>query len=167
MSDGQQKESTSFDPMQSFREMRDAYLNAMAKTMVDTVNTEAYAQASGAMLEGCLTAAAPFREAMEKSMTQALQQLSLPSRQEVAALAERFTHVEMLLDDMDARLDRIETLLRAERSEPGDPPDNRVKSRVTESPGEAMGAQGVASVKPQATRRRHIRPRSATTATRK
>lgn len=98
---------TPFDPMESLRAMRDAYLDAMAKTMVETVNSEAYAQATGAMLESSLTAAAPFREALEKSMPQALGQLSLPSRQEVLALAERFTHVEMRLDDMDAKLDRI------------------------------------------------------------
>ena len=40
-------------------------------------------------------------------MVQALQQLSLPSRQEVAALAERFTNVEMRLDDLDAKVDRL------------------------------------------------------------
>jgi len=90
----------------------------MAKTMVEAVNTESYAQASGAMLEGYLTATAPFREAMDKSMTQALQQLSLPSRQEVAALAERFTNVEMRLDDMDAKLDRIVQLLAREQPAP-------------------------------------------------
>lgn len=99
------------DPFEPFRAMRDKYLDAMAKTMVEAVNTESYAQATGAMLEGYLTATAPLREAMDKSMTQALQQLSLPSRQEVAALAERFTNVEMRLDDMDAKLDRIERLL--------------------------------------------------------
>ncbi len=109
------------DPFEPFRAIRDKYLDAMAKTMVDAVNTESYAQATGAMLEGYLTAAAPVREAMDKSMTQALQQMSLPSRQEVAALAERFTNVEMRLDDMDATLDRIERLLG--REQPAPPPE--------------------------------------------
>lgn len=161
MSDGQQKDSASFDPMQSFREMRDAYLDAMAKTMVDAVNTEAYAQATGTMLEGYLSAAAPFREAMEKSMIQALQQLSLPSRQEVAALAERFTHVEMRLDDMEARLDRIENLLRTQQAEPEEPAGSTAHATASEIPAEAPAGQGVASVKPQATRRRYVRPRGA------
>ena len=62
-------------------------------------------------------------------MTQALQQLSLPSRQEVAALAERFTNVEMRLDDMDAKLDRIERLLGREQPAPpagrGESPQRR------------------------------------------
>lgn len=96
-----------FDPFESFRGMRDAYLDAMSKTMIEAVNSESYAQASGAMLDYFLTASAPFREALEKSMVQALQQLSLPSRQEVAALAERFTNVEMRLDELDAKIDRL------------------------------------------------------------
>lgn len=107
MSEGEAGSSKPFDPLESFRGMRDVYLDAMAKAMVEAVNTEGYAQASGAMLDSTLTLSAPFREAMEKSMVQALQQLSLPSRQDIVALSERFTNVEMRLDDMDAKLDRI------------------------------------------------------------
>lgn len=116
MSDTQGKTTGSSDPFEPFRTMRDAYLDAMAKTMVEAVNSEAYAQATGTMLEGYLSAVAPFREAMDKSMKQALQQLSLPSREELAALAERFTNLEMRLDDMDAKLASIVKLLRKERA---------------------------------------------------
>ncbi len=69
-----------FDPMAAFREMRDTYLEACAKAMVEAVNSEVYAKASGTMLDTCLSASAPFREATEKAMLQALQQLSMPSR---------------------------------------------------------------------------------------
>ena len=31
----------------------------------------------------------------------------MPSRPDFIALAERVTHIEMLLDDMDAKLDRL------------------------------------------------------------
>jgi hypothetical protein len=96
------------DPMAAFREIRDTYMDAWAKATVDVVNTEAYAKATGATLETYLTASAPFREALEKSMTQALQQLSMPSRGDFISLAERMTHVEMKLDDIDAKLDQIE-----------------------------------------------------------
>ena len=87
--------------------MRDAYLESMSKTMVEAVNSEGYAQATGAMLDYCLSASAPFREMLEKSMAQTLQQLSLPSKQDVAALAERFTNIEMRLDDLDAKIHRL------------------------------------------------------------
>lgn len=114
MSETQKNHAETSDPFEPFRTVRDKYLDAMAKSMVETVNSESYAQASGAMLEGYLTATAPLRDAMDKSMKQALEQLSLPSRQDVASLAERFTHVEMRLDDMDAKLDRIVQALRSE-----------------------------------------------------
>lgn len=107
MAEPNDEQRKQFDPFESFRGMRDVYLDAMSKTMIEAVNSESYAETTGAMLDYFLTASAPFREAMEKSMTQALQQLSLPSRQEVAALAERFTNVEMRLDDLDAKIERL------------------------------------------------------------
>ena len=107
MSESRNENAKPFDPIESFRGMRDAYLDAMSKTMIDAVNTESYAQATGAMLDYCLSASAPFRDALDKSMVQTLQQLSLPTRQEVAALGERFTNVEMRLDDLDAKIDRL------------------------------------------------------------
>ena len=102
---------TPFDPMGAFRQMRDAYLDVWAKAMVDTVNTEAYAKATGSMLDAYLAVSSPFREAVEKAMQQALQQLSMPSRADFVGLAERLTNVEMRLDDMDAKLDRIDRVL--------------------------------------------------------
>jgi len=113
MSEAQPGNSKPYDPLEPFRGMRDAYLDAMAKTMVETVNSEAYAQASGALLDSSLTLSAPFREALEKTMLQVLQQLSLPSRQDFTVLAERFTNVEMRLDDVDAYLDAFESKLQS------------------------------------------------------
>ena len=99
------------DTVAAFREMRDNYLDAWAKVMIETVNTDAYAKATGMMLETALTAYQPFREALEKVMPQTLQQLDLPSRADFISLAQRVTHIEMKLDDMEDALDRIEQLL--------------------------------------------------------
>ncbi|KAA6463071.1 hypothetical protein DYQ86_06995 [Acidobacteria bacterium AB60] len=118
MSETRQENAKPFDPYESFRGMRDKYLDAMSKAMIDTVNTESYAQATGAMLDYCISASAPFREALEKSILQGLQQFSLPSRQEVAALAERFTNLEMRLDDLDAKLDRLLIAFSEQKTEP-------------------------------------------------
>lgn len=96
-----------FDPVDPWRSMRDTYLDVWAKSMVEAVNSEAYAQASGAILDSYLTASSPFREAVEKTMLKVLEQMSMPSRADVGSLAERMTNVEMRLDDMDAKLDRI------------------------------------------------------------
>ncbi len=80
----QKRNATAADPFEAFREMRDTYLEGMSKVMIDAVNTEEYAQATGAMLNNYLTLSAPFREALDKAMMMALEQFSLPSRQQVA-----------------------------------------------------------------------------------
>src|SRR5271169_1507480 len=107
MADEQARNGKPVDPMDPWRGMRDAYMDVWAKTMVEAVNSEAYAQASGAILDSYLTASSPFREAVEKTMLKVLEQMSMPSRADFVSLAERMTNVEMRLDDMDAKLDRI------------------------------------------------------------
>ena len=111
MSEKQAANGKEFDPTDAFREMRDSYMDAWAKTMVDAVNSDAYAKVSGMMLNTYLSNSSPFREAVEKVMLQALQQFSMPSRADFVSLAERTVNIEMRLDDMDAKLDRIEKLL--------------------------------------------------------
>lgn len=95
------------DPLEAWRSMRDATLDAWSKAMIQAVNTEAYASAAGAMLDASLSASAPFREALQKSMLQTLQMLNFPSRADFESLAQRLTHIEMRLDDMDAKLDSL------------------------------------------------------------
>jgi hypothetical protein len=97
--------------MEAFRGLRDSYLDAWAKAMVETVNTDAYAQTTGVVLDTYLSASSPFRAAVENAMLHVLEQLSMPSRADFVGLAERATNIEMRLDDMDAKLDRIELLL--------------------------------------------------------
>jgi polyhydroxyalkanoic acid synthase PhaR subunit len=102
-----------FDPFEAWRKMQEANMDAWSKSMVQAVNTESYAKATGALLDAYLAASGPFREALEKTMRQALQQLSIPTRDDFISLAERMTNIELRLDDMDAKLDRIESLSAA------------------------------------------------------
>jgi hypothetical protein len=155
MSVDQAGKTKSNDPTETFRGMRDAYLDFMAKAMVDAVNTEGYAEATGAMLNNSLTMTAPFREAMEKSMQQVLQQLSLPSRLDIVALSERFTNQEMRLDDIDAKLDRIEKQTHAA------PPAAKAAPAKPGSPKAKPEMQAVAKV--PTTRRRKATVKQAPT----
>lgn len=157
MAETQDSASKTYDPFESFRGLRNACLDAMAKAMVETVNTEAYAQATGTMLEGYLTAVAPFREALDKSMLQALQHLELPSRQELAVLAERFTNIEMRLDDMDAKLDAIGKALRENGTEPISAHEEQKSEAVP--PAVKPGAQAKAGAKRAEVRRPGVRRR--------
>lgn len=94
-----------FDPFGTLRATRDTYLEAWSRAMLDLVNSEAYSEATGRMLDSYLTMSAPFRQILETTMTQALVQLNMPTRGDVTSLAERLTNIEMRLDDLDARLD--------------------------------------------------------------
>ena len=96
-----------FDPFETWRGMRDASMDVWAKAMIEAVNSEAYARTSGAMLDAFLTTSAPFRELLEKTMVRTLRQLSMPTRADITTLAGRITNIEMRLDDMDAKLDRL------------------------------------------------------------
>jgi hypothetical protein len=94
-----------FDPTGLLTSMRDANMDAWSKVMIEFVNTEAYAQATATMLDSWLAKSAPFRKALETTMTQSLGQLHMPTREDVTSLAERLTNIEMRLDDLQAKLD--------------------------------------------------------------
>ncbi len=94
-----------FDPTGLLKTMRDDHLDRWAKTMVQFVNTDAYAYATGKMLDAWLGNSAPFRKMMENALTQTLANLNMPSRAEIAQIAERLTRIEMRLDDLDIKLD--------------------------------------------------------------
>jgi hypothetical protein len=113
------------NPFAAWTGMRDAYLDTWSKMMIDMVNSEAYARATGQLLDGYLTASEPFRQIIESTMTRTLAQLNMPSRDEVTSVAERLTNIEMRLDDLDAKLDE---LLRELRSRPSPARSSRAKA---------------------------------------
>src|ERR1700674_399108 len=122
------------DPTEPWRGMRDIYMDAWGKTMVDMVNSEAYAQTTGAMLDTYMTVSAPFREAVEKAMLKTLEQLAMPSKADVVSIAERMTNIEMRLDDLDAKLDNIQRLIvhggAAPRPQAGNAPQPSKKKTI-------------------------------------
>ncbi len=65
------------------------------------------------MVNTWLKTSAPFREAMQKLVAQSMAEMNLPSREDTTRLAERFTNLEMRLDDLDAKFDECLQLLRA------------------------------------------------------
>ncbi|HLJ68751.1 MAG TPA: hypothetical protein VKX16_15460 [Chloroflexota bacterium] len=109
----QSQDTGPFDPFATWNSMRDSYLDVWSKTMIDMVNSDEYARATGMMLDNWLTASAPFRKVVESTMNQVLGQLNMPTRSDVVSLAERMTNIEMRLDDMDAKLDTLQRELRS------------------------------------------------------
>ena len=93
-----------FGMMEIWKQSRDASLETWAKYMTELVNSDEYAQMTGTALAQSLALSQPFRQALERTMTNTLQMLNMPSRMEVASLAERTVNIEMRLDDLDAKL---------------------------------------------------------------
>jgi hypothetical protein len=118
-----------FDPTGMFNSMRDAGMDAWSKMMIQVVSSDAYTHASSAMLDAWLTNSAPFRKAVETTMTQALTQLNMPTRSDVTGIAERLTNIELRLDDMAAKLDEGQRATpKAAPAKPKIRPDSTEKS---------------------------------------
>ena len=100
-----------FDPLGFWRTTQNASLDAWSKAMIELVNTDAYAEATGRLLDTYLSASLPMRKVVEQAMSQVLGQLNAPTRTEVLSIAERMTNIEMRLDDLDARFDDMQRLL--------------------------------------------------------
>ena len=115
-----------FDPTGMFKGLREANMDAWSKMMIQLVNTDAYAQATGTMLDAWLSTSAPFRKMLETTMTQVLINFNMPTRSDVTSLAERLVNIEMRLDDLEAKLGET----------PRGPRKGAAKSKTESSSGE-------------------------------
>ncbi|HEY7342308.1 MAG TPA: hypothetical protein VH591_15635 [Ktedonobacterales bacterium] len=152
-----------FDPFSFWRTTQNASLEAWSRAMIELVNTEAYAEATGRILDSYLAASVPMRKAVEQAMAQVLAQVNMPTRAEVLSLAERMTNIEMRLDDLDARFD--EMLRMVTRIATNTAQDEAVPAAVaTKSAPKSAGAAAVAanSSRPRRTRAASAPGRSAT-----
>jgi hypothetical protein len=122
MSDPQAGSIKPADPLEQWRELRDTYVDIWAKASGEAVNSEAYAQASGTMLEAILATSSPFRDAQKKAMVSALEQCNMPSRDDYVRLADRMANMEFLLDDMDARLREVHQFVCKAAAQPAAAP---------------------------------------------
>ncbi len=107
MSQHRPDDSNPMDPFGMMKGLHESNMDAWSKMMQQVVNTEGYAQATSKMLDAYLTTSAPFRKMFEQAMTQALTQFNMPTRSDVTTLAERLTHIELRLDELDAKLDSV------------------------------------------------------------
>lgn len=100
------------DPFATWIQFYENWTKAWSGAMSEAVASKRFAETMGQQMEGSLEALALVRRQANDLMEQYLEQMSLPTRKEVASLAERLTKVEMTLDDLDAKVDEILDLLR-------------------------------------------------------
>lgn len=95
------------DPLDPWRIFREATIAAWSNVLADQPDGAATTQALSAYIDTYLASTTPFREAVERYLRAALPQISLPSRDDVIDLAQRIVSLELRLDDLDAKTDRI------------------------------------------------------------
>ena len=113
------------DEMEEMVAITTMYSNAMNNYGQEVNNLEArfeyiemasnknFADSMAQQLEASLSATQLLRRQMGELMEQSMQQMSLPTRREMLGIAERMTHIEMRLDDMENKLDQVLDLLKA------------------------------------------------------
>jgi hypothetical protein len=102
MAEAQKYSITSMlDPFGLWKTYRESMMEGWSKLMINTVNSEDYARLTGMYLDQLLSVTQPVQDAVQKSMTFSLAYLNMPSRDEVVTIAQRLTHIETRLDDLD------------------------------------------------------------------
>ena len=104
------------DPFSQMVQFYDDWTKTWAGAASEMVSKKSFADSMAQQLESTLSTTQLMRRQMGELMEQSLQQMSLPTRNEVLSIAERMTNLEMRLDDMEAKLDEVLDLLRPDRS---------------------------------------------------
>jgi polyhydroxyalkanoic acid synthase PhaR subunit len=116
-SNDQPSSSRPVDPFELWRQIYETNERAWNSVLERTVNNPAFAESSGKILETFLAAQKTVRD----NMRSYLEQINLPTREDIARLGELIVALEEKVDQLDDRLASIEAALHAERSAPSTP----------------------------------------------
>lgn len=102
-----------YDPLLWWKQFQDVGMRGWAKMMNDLVASEEFASSVGHSVTQYLESSAPMRQQISKITTQYLEQMNMPTRDEMTRLAERLINLEMRVDDIDAKMDEALERLKA------------------------------------------------------
>jgi polyhydroxyalkanoic acid synthase PhaR subunit len=111
-------------PFELWRQIYETNERAWNAVLERTVNNPSFAESSGKILETFLSAQKTVRD----NMRQYLEQINLPTREDIARLGELIVSLEEKVDQMDDRLARIESSLAAQPTPPPPSPSGSVSS---------------------------------------
>jgi polyhydroxyalkanoic acid synthase PhaR subunit len=99
------------DPFELWRQIYDTNERAWNSILERTVNNPAFAEQTGKVLETFLAAQKTVRD----NMRSYLEQINIPTREDITRLGELIVSLEEKVDQLDDRLSRIESTLREKR----------------------------------------------------
>jgi head-tail adaptor len=103
------------DAFQQMVQFYDDWTKTWASAASEMVSSKSFANSVAQQLESTLSVTQLMRRQMSEIMEQSLRGMSLPTQKQIVEMAERMTHLEMRLDDMEAKLDEVLDLLSAGR----------------------------------------------------
>ena len=115
------------DPFELWRQIYETNERAWSAVLERTVNNPAFAESTGKILETFLSAQKTVRE----NMRSYLEQINLPTREDIARLGELIVALEEKVDQLDDRLSNIEAQLRTQSG--GQSPKPRAPRRGSTS----------------------------------
>ena len=119
------------DPFELWRQIYDTNERAWNAVLERTVNNPAFAESSGKILETFLSAQKTVRD----NMRMYLEQINVPTREDISRLGELIVALEEKVDQLDDRLAGIEAALREQASAQSDQrptaPRSTVRSTAT------------------------------------
>src|SRR5579859_6340413 len=102
------------DPFELWRQIYETNERAWNAVLERTVNNPAFAESSGKILETFLSAQKTVRD----NMRSYLEQINLPTREDIARLGELIVLLEEKVDQLDDRLARIEGAVAQQAADP-------------------------------------------------
>lgn len=113
MSD-EKPEKSDIDPFAQMIQFYDSMSKSWASAMSDAVSSKSFAESMGQQVESNLETMSLIQKQFGDLNEQFLQQMNIATRKEIVNIAERITKLELALDDLDAKLDQVLDLLKAE-----------------------------------------------------
>jgi polyhydroxyalkanoic acid synthase PhaR subunit len=132
------------DPFELWRQIYETNEKAWSAVLERTVNNPAFAESTGKILETFLSAQKTVRD----NMRSYLEQINLPTREDIARLGELIVALEEKVDQLDDRLASIERAVQAQQA----------ASRSSERSQQSSTTGGASTEQPGARRGRRSTP---------
>jgi hypothetical protein len=89
------------------RAVRDSTMEDLARVTLAWTSSDTFQTINAAISKPALLTTAVLRRATESAMADVLARLNLPSREDVLALSQRLTRIELVLDDLGSGMDQL------------------------------------------------------------
>jgi|SRR5450432_1787619 hypothetical protein len=93
--------------LDKMRGVRDSAMENLAKATLSWTSSDTFQAINAVFSKPAMLTTAILRKTTEAAMADVLAKLNLPSREDVLALSQRLTRIELTLDDLGAGVDQL------------------------------------------------------------